>query len=169
MPLLGGLARLLTLLRLAAVVPFVWLFLNGGGTSVAALYTAVALSDFFDGKLARMAGRADPHWGWVDAIADVGFNAASLAAAAWLGMIGWWVPLGVALLGGRFLVRTLRSPERGIVYDGTGNLAGVLYYALVGVIAAERWLGIPGSFAVARAGDAVFAYTLFAWFRKSSE
>ena len=168
--LVGALARSLTLFRMLAIVPYAWLFLHGGEASVAVLYTAVALSDWLDGKLARMAGRANARWGMLDAVADVGFNAASLAAAAWLGVVGPWVPLCVVLLGGRFLARALRTPpQASVVYDGTGNLAGVLYYALVGVIAAERWLGFPGAFTVARAGDLVFAYSVFAWFRKRSE
>ena len=164
-------ARSLTLLRLAATAPFIWLLLHGGGFFTAALFGAVALSDWLDGRMARRAGTASARWGVYDAVADITFNFAGLAAAAWRGAIGAWVPAAMALLAGRFLVRSVSAPA--VVYDGTGNLAGVLYYVLVGVIVANEWLGIPGAWLVARAGDAVFLYTLFALsgvsLRKSSE
>ncbi len=164
-------ARSLTLLRLAATAPFVWLFVSGDGFPLAALFGAVALSDWLDGRMARRAGTASARWGVYDAVADITFNFAGLAVAAWRGAIGPWVPAAMALLAGRFLARSLSAPA--VVYDGTGNLAGVLYYVLVGVIVANEWLGIPGGWLVARAGDAVFLYTLYALlggsFRKSSE
>lgn len=160
------LARALTVLRLLAALPFAGLLLAGGGLSLALLFGAVALSDWLDGKIARLAGTANARWGIFDAMADVTFTCVSLAAAAYLGHVGPWVPAGVAALGGRFLVRTVRSPA--LVYDGAGNLAGVFYYALVGLVVAEQWLDVPGAWFVARVGDAVFVYTVFAWSRNSS-
>jgi len=160
-------ARSLTLARLAATAPFVCMLLDGGGFGCAVLFGVVALSDWMDGRLARRAGTASARWGILDAVADITFNFAGLAVAAWLGAIGAWVPAVMALLAVRFLARSLSVPA--VVYDGTGNLAGVLYYVLVGVIVANAWLGIPGPFLVARAGDAVFLYTLFALLPKSSE
>src|SRR6266851_3548863 len=88
-----------------------------------------------------------------------------------LGRVGPWVPAGVAVLGGRFLLRNLRHqptlPGR-LIEDRAGKAAGVIYYLLVGAVAFElsvegkgvRWL-------IARAGDVVFLYTLFLLLRRS--
>jgi phosphatidylglycerophosphate synthase len=168
--LLTALARSLTVLRLLAVAPFVWLFVAAAesadaraAAALAGFYVAVALSDLIDGKLARLAGAASPRWGRMDVAADMTFNLASLTCAAALGRIGFWVPASVALLGGRFLLRLLGTRRSAaIAYDRAGNLAGVLYYLLVGAIVFDQWLGIPGGWLVARAADGVFLYTVYA-------
>jgi phosphatidylglycerophosphate synthase len=156
----AAVARALTLFRLLAVVPFAWRVACGGGASLALFFAAAALSDWLDGKLARAAGVANARWGKIDAAADVAFNCAALAAAAFRGLVGVWVPAAIAVLGGRFLLRSLADEQ--IRYDGAGNLAGVLYYVVVGVVVAHLAIGVPDASIVARAGDAVFFYTLFA-------
>lgn len=169
-------ARLLTMLRAATIVPFLWLFVavardgrSDLGFWLVCLYLAVALSDLFDGKLARAAGAADARWGLVDVAADIAFNLSSLACAAWLGWIRPWVPAAVAILAGSYLARVFGGPRassaRGSVYDAPGNLAGVIYYALVGVIVAGVSTGVPGPWAVARLGDAAFLYTVLVLWR----
>jgi phosphatidylglycerophosphate synthase len=141
--------------------------------SLLLLYAAIALSDFLDGRLARKA-RAPSHvWGQVDAAADIAFTSMSLAVAAWLGRVGPWVPVGVAVLGGRFLLRNLR-PQPTLAgrlgEDRAGKAAGVIYYLLVGVIAGEIAVDGEGSrWWVARVGDAVFCYTLFLLLRRQPE
>jgi phosphatidylglycerophosphate synthase len=157
---LAALARTLTLFRLLAVVPFACLVARGGGGSLAVFFAAVALSDWLDGKLARAAGAANARWGKIDAAADVAFNCAALASAASRHLVGVWVPAAIAALGGRFLLRSLEDEH--IRYDRAGNLAGVLYYVVVGIVVAHLSIGVPGASLVARAGDAVFFYTLFA-------
>jgi CDP-diacylglycerol--glycerol-3-phosphate 3-phosphatidyltransferase len=170
---LAGIAGGLTLLRFAAVVPFVVLLgdVAHGGSAAAhvalvMLFAAVAASDFFDGRLARRGGAETLLGARADAAADIVFNFASLSAGAWLRLIGPWVAAGMLVLGCRFLVR-IRSAETvaGTARrkDAVGNLAGVLYYVLVGWMVAEVALGgVLGRRALAFGGDAVFLYTLVA-------
>jgi phosphatidylglycerophosphate synthase len=138
--------------------------------SLLLLYVGIALSDFFDGRLARQAGAPSHAWGQVDAAADIAFTSTSLAAAAWLGRVGPWVPIGIAVLGGRFLLRNLRSQPTlagRLVEDRAGKAAGVIYYLLVGAVALEMAIdGEGGRWWVARAGDVVFLYTLFLLLRR---
>jgi phosphatidylglycerophosphate synthase len=128
------------------------------------LYVCIALSDVLDGWLARKAGAASHVWGQIDATADIAFTSLSLATAAWLGRVGPWVPAGVAVLGGRFLLRNLgRRPalQTRLVEDRAGKAAGVIYYLLVGAVAVELSVaGESGRWLLAWAGDAVFLYTL---------
>jgi phosphatidylglycerophosphate synthase len=169
------LARALTLARLVGVAPFVWLLVRVcGGASPGAramlgvAYLFLALSDFFDGRLARSARAATAFWARVDVGADIFFNVCSLGAAAWLRLVGPWVPAGVALLGGRFFLRSIRDGGSGgdLPEDHLGKLAGVAYYVLVGWIVVELAVGgVLGRLALARGGDAVFLYTLVALWR----
>ena len=171
-------ARGLTLVRLASIPPFLFLLVQTHRAgpqywwmSLLLVYVCIALSDFLDGWLARKAGAPSHVWGQIDAAADIAFNSLSLAAAAWLGCVGPWVPVGVAVLGGRFLLRNLghqpRQQER-LIEDRAGKAAGVIYYLLVGAVAIELSVaGEGGRWFIARAGDAVFLYTLFLLLRRS--
>jgi CDP-diacylglycerol--glycerol-3-phosphate 3-phosphatidyltransferase len=176
MPLLGRraclvTARVLTLGRVVLTPLFLVLLVRAAGADSRAsgaglllLYAVIALSDVVDGRLARRAGVPTAFWGRMDAGADILFNTLSLAVAAWLGRIGPWVPAGIAVLAGRFILRNLRpgaSTGSRPREDAPGKAAGVLYYLLVGAVTLEVAVaGDTGRWWVARAGDAVFAYTL---------
>ena len=173
-------ARGLTLARLASIPPFLVLFIHAHREglplwrlSLLLLYGCIALSDVLDGRLARKAGAPSHVWGQVDAAADIAFTSLSLAVAAWLGHVGPWVPVGVAVLGGRFLFRNLGQPPTRhgrLVEDRAGKAAGVIYYLLVGAIVLELAVeGDSGRWWVARAGDVVFLYTLFLLLRRRME
>jgi hypothetical protein len=173
-------ARGLTLARLASIPLFVVLLIHAHHEglphwrlSLLLLYVGIALSDFFDGRLARKAGAPSYVWGQVDAAADIAFTSLSLATAAWLGHVGPWVPVGVAVLGGRFLLPHQGSqPTRQgrLLEDRGGKAAGVIYYLLVGAVALELAVeGDGGRWWIARAGDVVFLYTLFLLLRPQSE
>ena len=159
---LAALARALTLFRFAAIVPFVWLLaesIPGGGGSpwLALLYVAVALSDWVDGRMARRANASSALWGRLDAAADITFNGAALGAAAALGVIAPWAPIAVCVMGAGFLMR--KTPSGGGVEDRPGKLAGILFYALVGLVAGEATApGILGPTMVWAAADAVALY-----------
>jgi phosphatidylglycerophosphate synthase len=163
-------ARLLTVLRFVALAPFLWALAAvaadpspASRLGLVALYAAVVSSDFLDGMLARAAGAANRRWGAFDVLADVTFNCASLACAAWLGRIGPWVPAGTALLAARYLWQASRAPAdalgESLPRDRAGNLAGVAYYLLVGLVVCDVSVGMPGARWVKRCGDAVFACT----------
>jgi phosphatidylglycerophosphate synthase len=173
-------ARGLTLARLASIPLFLILLIHAHREglplwrlSLLLMYVCIALSDVLDGMLARKAGAPSHAWGQVDATADIAFTSLSLAVAAWLGHVGPWVPVGVAVLGGRFLFRNLGQPPTRhgrLVEDRAGKAAGVIYYLLVGAIVLELAVGEDsGRWWIARAGDAVFLYTLFLLLRRRTE
>ena len=170
-------ARGLTLARLASIPLFLALLVHTAHTeappwrvSLLLLYGAIALSDFFDGRLARQAGEPSHVWGQIDATADIAFTSLSLAAAAWIGQVGPWVAAGVAVLGGRFLLRNLGQPPAPtgrLREDRAGKAAGVIYYLLVGVVVVQVAVaGARSHWSIARLGDAVFLYTLFLLLRR---
>lgn len=146
-----------------------------GGTSrstgalLFGLYLLTAFSDVLDGYFARKAGSASAKWGRLDVLADVWFNTSSLLAAAWLGLVGYWVPLGVVALAAQFLYRNRRAPAKTpprLREDAPGKAAGVVYYLLVGAVSLGIWLDsnrAPDWFAWA--GNTVFVYTVLVFAR----
>ena len=127
------------------------------------LYLLTAFSDLLDGYFARKAGTPSTRWGRLDVLADVWFNTSALLAAAWLGIVGYWVPLGIAALAAQFLYRNRNAPAESrprLREDVPGKAAGVIYYLLVGAVAFWLWLGAdPWLGWIGWAGDAVFVYT----------
>ena len=175
---LAYLARGLTLARFLAIPPFVWALLRIGSAPdlgwrvlLVAVYVYAILSDLVDGPLARRANARSYFWGQVDAFSDVAFNAAALAAAAWVGRVGPWAALGVLALGTQFLWRCMRgagNTNDSLPEDAAGKWAGVFFYALVGVVVCEaglswEWLAplLPWL------GNLVFLYALYLLIRNA--
>ena len=102
-------------------------------------------------------------------LADVWFNTSALLAAAWLGLLGYWVPAGVAALAAQYLYRNSRHPPGTNTHlreDRPGKLAGVIYYLLVGGVVLNLWLDAdrPSRW-LDRTGNAVFVYTTLVFAR----
>ncbi len=165
-----SLANGLTLGRLAAPVPFIHLMLEthgaysgSRGVLLFLFYLLIAVSDLLDGFFARKAGAPSLRWGRLDALADILFNTSSLLAAAWLGLVGYWVPLGVVALAVQFVYRNRRrrpGPQTRLAEDLPGKAAGVLYYLLVGAVALGLSLDAARSSAwIGWTGNLVFLYT----------
>ena len=168
-----GLANGLTLGRFAVPVPFVCLMLQAhagaAGALLFLLYLLTAFSDLLDGYFARKAGAASARWGRLDALADIVFNTSALLAAAWLGLVGYWVPLAVVALAVQFLYRNRGAPSgrpTRLSEDRPGKAAGVVYYLLVGAVSLGLWLDAAESSRWLRwAGDLAFVYTALVFAR----
>lgn len=99
------LANLVTLSRAVLIVPILTLLLNGLQTPAFGLYVLAALTDVFDGWIARGTGQASRFGAQLDAAVDNIFSVAILAflLLAWPGL--WerqWFSLSV-LFGGPLL------------------------------------------------------------------
>ena len=75
-------ANLLTGLRLIVLAPCVVAILQGYWWAAAALFTVAALSDYYDGKLARRFNQTSPFGGLFDHATDALFVTACCWAAA---------------------------------------------------------------------------------------
>lgn len=111
------------------------------------LFGVAAISDFFDGKVARLAGVASERGQLLDNMVDVLFvESAFVCFAAW-GLLSWIVPLVVGASVGAYAYDSWRRAR----FSGTvqldrsrvGHAAGVCNYALVGLVAAQ--LGWPAT------------------------
>jgi len=151
----------LTLGRLVVTPLFVWLFwraLHGAATGWLAgvLFAAVGASDYFDGLLARRAGRASARGRVMDGVADVVFILAALIAAVVAGRAAWWVPASIAASFGYYVidswVLTRHEARRSLITSRVGHFGGVCNYVLVGVLTFNDACGIealgPGLMAI---------------------
>ena len=139
------------------------------GAVLFALYVVTAASDLADGYLARRSGAPSARWARLDALADVLFNTTALLAAAWLGLVGYWVPLGIAALAAQFLYRNRTAQADAgpqLLEDLPGKAAGVIYYLLVGAVVLGIWLDRERApLWLDWAGNAVFVYTALVFAR----
>jgi CDP-diacylglycerol---glycerol-3-phosphate 3-phosphatidyltransferase len=91
-------ANAITAVRLLATVPVLLLIVNVGVSWVtAAVWIAVASTDFLDGWIARRQG-ATTSGAFLDPLADKVLVIGALAAMAAVGLISWWP---VVLIAGR--------------------------------------------------------------------
>ena len=115
------------------------------GILAGVVFAVVAASDVVDGRLARRWGSASAGGRTFDHLADIGFILTALVTYALLGIAPWWVPAAVA---GSFAFYVFDSWSRastvapGLVGSQIGHVAGVLNYALVGVLVFNNTAGI---------------------------
>ena len=104
------LPNLLSLSRIAALLPLALLLATGESWWAAALFLTAAATDFFDGYLARQRGKVTAFGTMIDPIADkVLVNGTALLLAG-LGGLGVWGTLAaVVILAREFIVSGLRE------------------------------------------------------------
>jgi CDP-diacylglycerol--glycerol-3-phosphate 3-phosphatidyltransferase len=102
-PALLNLANLLTLLRLALVPVFVAFLLaedghqTGWRLAATGVFAVAALTDRFDGEIARRRGLVTKFGTIADPIADKALIGAALLGLSALGELSWWVTLVIAV------------------------------------------------------------------------
>lgn len=97
------------------------------------LFAIAAVTDYVDGEVARRGRGPTRHGAVLDNVADIVFVLAGTVAGAALGLVPAAAPLAIAVAFGVYAAASLgrSTPARSRV----GHAAGVLNYALVGLIA----------------------------------
>lgn len=85
------LPNVLSALRLASVPVFLFLFISGREEAAVILYGAGALTDFFDGFIARRLGQISELGKVLDPLADRVFIVALALALVVVGTLPWWL------------------------------------------------------------------------------
>jgi CDP-diacylglycerol--glycerol-3-phosphate 3-phosphatidyltransferase len=135
-PPLLNIANVLTGVRLLLVPVFLWTLYADGGQSVGwryaatAVFVTAAITDRFDGELARSRGLVTAFGTLADPIADKALTGAALVGLSTLQLLPWWVTivimvreLGITLL--RFLVL-----RHGVIAASRGGKAKTLVQAV---------------------------------------
>jgi cardiolipin synthase len=87
--------NVLSLLRLASVPVFIWLFVSGREDAAVILYGIGASSDFFDGVIARRFDQVSELGKLLDPLADRIFIVALCVALVARDALPWWLALAV--------------------------------------------------------------------------
>ncbi|HMA46718.1 MAG TPA: CDP-alcohol phosphatidyltransferase family protein [Frankiaceae bacterium] len=99
----------LSALRLAGVPVFLWLVLGPHADGIALVVLAVAgVSDYLDGKLARMLDQASRLGALLDPLADRLYIVSTIVALAVRGIVPWW--LTAALLARDLALLAVTAP-----------------------------------------------------------
>jgi phosphatidylglycerophosphate synthase len=135
----ANLANLLTITRFVAAAVWAVLFFSAPQPRLllGTIAVAAAISDIFDGRVARRFGTSGTAGRWLDGIADVTFVLTVLGCEASAGAIPWYVP---ALIAASFAQYALDSMLLGAAAGGPirsrlGHWGGVINYAIALVLA----------------------------------
>ncbi|WP_433733099.1 CDP-diacylglycerol--glycerol-3-phosphate 3-phosphatidyltransferase [Nocardia sp. CA-129566] len=124
---LMNIANVLTMLRIALVPLFVLALFAGGGhqtgwrIAAAALFGIAAITDRFDGQLARKYGLVTDFGKLADPIADKALIGSAVIGLSMLGDLAWWVTL--VIYGREIGITLLRLAvvRRGVIPAGRGG------------------------------------------------
>ena len=107
---------------------------------------AAALSDFVDGRVARLMRSADQFGRWLDSVADVAFVLTALTCEVQAGAIPVYVPVLIAVSFAQYAIDSIViSGSSTPVRSRLGHWGGVVNFALVLLLAfasGARWPGI---------------------------
>jgi len=124
---LMNIANVLTMLRIALVPLFVLALFAGGGhqtgwrIAAAALFGIAAITDRFDGQLARKYGLVTDFGKLADPIADKALIGSAVIGLSVLGDLAWWITL--VICGREIGITLLRLAvvRRGVIPAGRGG------------------------------------------------
>lgn len=147
---LMNIANVLTMARIAIVPLFVLALFAGGGhhtgwrIAAAALFGLAAITDRFDGQLARKYGLVTDFGKLMDPIADKALIGAAVIGLSVLGDLAWWITL--VICGREVGVTLLRLAvvRRGVIPAGRGGKVKTLMQSLA---IAVLLLPLSGGFA----------------------
>ncbi|MGN2637000.1 CDP-diacylglycerol--glycerol-3-phosphate 3-phosphatidyltransferase [Nocardia takedensis] len=149
---LMNIANVLTMARIAIVPLFVLALFAGDGhdtawrLTAAALFGIAAITDRFDGQLARKYGLVTDFGKLADPIADKALIGSALIGLSALGDLAWWITL--VICGREIGITLLRLAvvRRGVIPAGRGGKLKTLVQSLA---IAALLLPLSGAFATA--------------------
>lgn len=147
-PSVWNLPNALTMLRIL-LVPVVGVLLWQQTTTsriwATAAFVLAALTDRWDGQIARKRGLITRFGTMADTFADKALVIAAVVLLSMIGELGWWVTvvitvreIGIAILKGALSRRHLMAPSRG------GKLKAVLQMVGLSVLLPD-WVGLLGA------------------------
>ncbi|MEU4821910.1 CDP-diacylglycerol--glycerol-3-phosphate 3-phosphatidyltransferase [Actinomadura sp. NPDC023710] len=155
---LWNIANALTLLRIALVPFFVWLFfLDGTGWRLAAfaVFAVASITDKIDGDIARARGLVTDFGKIADPIADKALTGAALISLSVMGELWWWVTaailvreIGITVM--RFVVirRGVIPASKGGKLKTTLQVFAIGFYILPGPLDYLRWVTMAAALIV---------------------
>lgn len=107
-------------------------------------FVVAAVTDVWDGRVARRYGQASEAGRIFDHFADIGFLLISLGAYVALGIAPWWVPASIFAAFAFYVVDSRRQSAAApsLIGSRIGHVGGVCNYILVGVLVFNNSVGL---------------------------
>ena len=151
-------AHALTALRLLLTPLFVYAVDTGwrrpsvgNAGLVAGLFVLICATDYYDGPVARTLGLSSERGKMFDNLADISFLLVTLGYLVYLGTLPWWIPAGVAVAFGQYVLDSWLLSDRDtsvvLVSNPVGHWAGILNFIGTGALGLHTALGqqlLPG-------------------------
>jgi cardiolipin synthase (CMP-forming) len=129
-PLLTA-ANALTALRLLSVPFFAAAVVHGASGAASALFALAVVTDFFDGRIARLRGETSALGGLLDHASDALFVTAGLGALAWNGAVPAPLPFLVPAAFLQYVFDSRAHAGKRLRASRLGRYNGIAYFALV--------------------------------------
>ncbi|MEM1435139.1 MAG: CDP-alcohol phosphatidyltransferase family protein [Pseudomonadota bacterium] len=136
----------LTLLRLVLTIPSALAIAAGHWIAAAVMFTVAAITDYFDGRLARRHNQASVIGGLFDHATDALYVTSCLAAAALNGQIIALLPVLIPLAFTQYLLDSKVLAGQPLRGNRLGRFNGIAYFTLAGVCIGQPLLvqlGLP--------------------------
>lgn len=127
-------ANALTLIRLLTIIPLVLMIHDASWLPAAFLFAVAALSDYFDGPLARRFGQSSPLGGVIDHGSDALFVTSICTVLACAGEINPGLPILIPLAFLQYLFDSQALRGRALRPNPLGRWNGIGYYVLPGAV-----------------------------------
>jgi phosphatidylglycerophosphate synthase len=124
-------ANVLTGMRLVSAPFFAAAVLHGSHAAACALFALAVVTDFFDGRIARLRGETSSFGGLLDHASDALFVTAGLGALAWNGAVPAPLPFLVAAAFVQYVVDSRAHAGKRLRASRLGRYNGIAYFALV--------------------------------------
>jgi phosphatidylglycerophosphate synthase len=128
-------ANLLSASRFALAIAWLLAVTTGynGAAVLGTIAIAGALSDFFDGRVARKMGIAGGVGRWLDSIADIVFILTALTCEARAGAIPFYIPILIAISFSQYAIDSMVMSGAPIK-SRLGHFGGIINFAMVMVL-----------------------------------
>ncbi|MGI9326051.1 MAG: CDP-alcohol phosphatidyltransferase family protein [Pseudomonadales bacterium] len=131
-------ANLLTLSRALIALPCAFFITEQHWVPAAVLFTAAALSDYFDGRVARAAGQSSVAGGVFDHATDAWFVSLCLGAGAYTDQVTLWLAPLIVLAFLQYVLDSSVLQGKPLRANWLGRGNGIAYFVLTGFV-----IGIP--------------------------
>lgn len=135
-------ANALTAVRLLTIVPLVLTVLHAAWLPAALLFTLAAVTDYFDGPLARRLGQSSALGGFIDHGSDALFVTSVCTAMACAAHITPVLPVLIPLAFLQYMLDSQVLRGRALRPNPLGRWNGIGYYVLPGVVIGAHLLRI---------------------------
>lgn len=127
-------ANALTAVRLLTIVPLFDAIIGADWLLAAGLFALAALTDYFDGPLARRLGETSAVGGFIDHASDALFVTSAGTALACAGYINGVLPFLIPIAFLQYTIDSQVFRGRALRPNPLGRWNGITYYVLPGIV-----------------------------------